>query len=133
MRTPSWARSVPTTSALPDSVKEAPTSLSRLWPDPSDVIRAITQWQPPIAVTRGDVVEFHGRIQCHGSERGDTIPLLRPPTNRGALPRHFRTVNEIAETLVQPLINEGLCALNKDYDAEKYGNGRWNRDLFSLR
>lgn len=121
-------------SSTPDSAEEAPTSLSRLWPDPSDVIRAVTQWQPPIVVTLGDAVEFHGRIQCHESERrGNKNPLLRPTKNRGALPRQFGTVDEIMETLAQPLINEGLCALNKDYDADKYGNGRWNRDIYSLR
>ena len=37
------------------------------------------------------------------------------------------------EAMAHPLTNEGLCSINGDYHADKYGNGRWNRDSYNLR
>jgi hypothetical protein len=133
-------RAPPQTQTIPSKgLEDAPTSLSRLWPDPSDVIRAITRWQPPIAVARPnssgrDAVEFHGPIQCHRPESGKTDnPLLQSARSGGALPTQFENTDAIMETLAQPLMEEGLCSLNKDYDSDKYGNGRWNRESYLLR
>jgi len=82
-------------------------------------------------------VEFHGPIQCHKDrlENERNNPLLQHALAGGSrdVPQEFKNVSEMMEAMAHPLMNEGLCQINGDYHAEKYGNGKWNRDLYHLR
>jgi len=97
--------------------------------------------------SRGNqTVEFYGPIQCNykGLQNEQNNPLLQSNTalagdgggnsnSRDYVPREFKNANEIMAAMAHPLMNEGLASLNGGYHADKYGNGRWNRDLYHLR
>jgi len=161
------------TVILAKSAKVAPTSLSRLWPDPSDVIKALTRWTPPTArerppnknAARGGVrttVDFYGP-QCRTyllSESDRNNPLLRSPHTAAAVgagrgnaargsrrgreqappataaappPIEFKNSADIMNTMFHPLMTEGLCSINSDYNTGKFSNGKWRSDSYYLR
>lgn len=130
------------------------TSLSRLWPDPSDIIKALTRWTPPSVRVRSNVVhnggtkqslvEFYGPIQFKSTNDGNKLqwnngsanPLLqsrRPSCNtRDQVPREFKNANDMMEILASQMVNEGLYSLNGDNQAERNGLV-WKRDLYRLK
>ena len=118
----------------------APTSLSRLWPDPSDVIKALTRWQPPLAVVRKNArgkssIEFKGPIQVvqSGEETNPqqhlqktknqkqqqnqqqcSNPLLKstPNTTNGKdIPRQFKNAVDMMGVMAHPLLNEVIVLI----------------------
>jgi hypothetical protein len=129
----------------------APTSLSRLWPDPSDIVKALTRWTPPSARVRTNYkdnginkqpnIEFYGPIRCmsiNKSQTGsDVNPLLQTrcaaDKTIDKVPREFKDVNDMMETMSPLLLNEGMASLNGDYHRERRGFDRWHRDLYRLR
>ena len=129
----------------------APTSLSRLWPDPSDIVKALTRWTPPSARVRTNYkdnginkqpnIEFYGPIRCmniNKSQKGsDVNPLLQTrcaaDKTIDTVPREFKDVNDMMETMAPLLLNEGMASLNGDYQRERRGFDRWHRDLYRLR
>ena len=145
----------------PMALTEAPTSLARLWPDPSDVIKAMARWTPPLARIRRvrdrgggerEVVEFVGQIQSlpppqNRNGRDIPNPLLKQPqrhtggksndhssrNNSQTQQQAYTNAHELMSTMAYPLMMEGLASINNDYHAEKYANGRWNRDLYHLK
>lgn len=158
-RPPTVMSSVKASTSTTTSI--APTSLSRLWPDPSDIIKALTRWNPPSVRVRRNVVqnggikqsavEFYGPIgcdsieDCHngGSEyklkwnNGSANPLLQPRRydgkNKDEAPREFKNAKEMMKIMATQVLNEGLYSLNGDYQAERNENERWNRDLYRLK
>jgi len=124
---------------------DSSASLSRLWPDPSDIIKAITRWQPPKGVRKQSgggkqTVEFFGQVQFQSSALGNERknPLLLQPKARGVgrkrnVPKEFKDASEIMEAFGYPLMNEGLCSINGDYHVEKFRNGKWNRYSYHLK
>jgi hypothetical protein len=119
----------------------APTSLSRLWPDPSDIIKALTRWTPPSVRVQSTFVNKSGLIQSavefYGPIRNnDSAHILSKRTgsnNKDQAPSEFKNANEIMEVMALPLLSEGLCSLNGDYQAERKGNDRWKRELYRMR
>ncbi|KAL7442955.1 hypothetical protein ACHAXH_008443 [Discostella pseudostelligera] len=134
------------TSSLQNGGVEAPTSLSRLWPDPSDIIKALTRWAPPVAEVRRNsrhlkqTVDFFGPIRCNDyypskNEQPRYNPLLQSSylSRNGDIPREFKNADEVIDVMASTLLNEGLFQINNDYHAEKYSNGRWNRCPYRMR
>ncbi len=93
---------------------EAPTSLARLWPDPSDIIKAMTLWSPPVAQVRNNfhdgkqIVEFYGPIRRSdsyfygsGNEQSRYNPLLQSSylSRNGEIPREFKNTDEVMDVL----------------------------------
>eukprot|EP00986_Skeletonema_menzelii_P009109 scaffold4056_cov127-Skeletonema_menzelii.AAC.1 len=50
----------PSRNTIKPGLNKAPTSLGRLWPDPSDIVKALTKWQPPSATVKQRYIEFYG-------------------------------------------------------------------------
>jgi len=125
----------------------APTSLSRLWPDPSDIVKALTRWTPPSARVRTNCkdnginkqlnIEFYGPIRCmsiNKSQKGSEVnPVLQTRKTIDIVPREFKDVNDMMETMAPLLLNEGMASLNGDYQRERRGFDSWHRDLYRLR
>lgn len=93
---------------------EVPTSLRRLWPDPSDIIKALTRWVPPVAQVRKNsrdgrqIVEFYGPIRLSnnyfygsGNEQSRYNPLLQINYLRrnGEVPREFTNADEVMDVM----------------------------------
>ena len=114
----------PSTSLLQND--EAPTSLSRLWPDPSDIIKALTLWAPPVAQVRNNfrdgkqIVEFYGPIRrseyffC-GSVNGQSRynPLLQSSylSQNGEIRREFKNADEVMDVLASTVSK--LCSTSR--------------------
>lgn len=125
-------------------LNEAPTSLNRLWPDPSDIVKALTSWKPPSATVKHRLVEFYGEVSiCNmaslsvgnreNDKRASSNPLLHTTTSPIKEEcNEYKNANEMMESLARPLIEEGLASINNDYHSNKHRNGRWNRDTHRL-
>jgi len=120
-------------------LNEAPTSLNRLWPDPSDIVKALTKWQPPSATVKQRHVEFYGAVsnsvEGGGIDRvSSSNPLVDTTTAATTTKQYneFKNANEMMEGLARPLMDEGLASINNEYHSNKYRNGRWNRDTHRL-
>jgi hypothetical protein len=124
---------------------EPPTSLGRLWPDPSDIVKALTRLQPPSATVKQRHVEFYGEVGVSGEEgRGvGKLSLANPlidattttttaATTTSKQYNEFKNANEMMECLARPLMDEGRASINNDYHSTKFRNGRWNRDTHRL-
>jgi len=124
----------------------APSSLSRLWPDPSDMIKALTRWTPPSFRKRSKPgyegeVEFYGPIRSistsiNNSNGGNANPFVSKRTGNNSsntVPREFRNASEMLETMAPLLLDEGMSSLNGEYHRERRGNDRWNRDVYCLK
>ncbi len=103
-----------------------PTSLSRLWPDPSDIIKALTLWAPPVAQVRNNfhdgkqIVEFYGPIRrsesfLHGSVNGQSRynPLLQSSnlSRNGEIRREFKNADEVMDALASTVSK--LCGTSR--------------------
>ena len=139
-------RSRPNTTKKSGST-EAPTSLGRLWPDPSDIVKALTSWQPPSATVKQRRVEFYGSVNTcslvssmRGGRGGDfassSNPLLQDTVSTSCTNskqyNEFKNVDEMMDGLARPLMDEGLASINNEYNSNKFKSGMWNRDTYRL-
>ena len=126
----SSSMSYPNRSEAAVPASKAPTSLARLWPDPSDCVKALTMWQPPTAVvSRRSRVEFYGAVGTCDIESDKLSP--NHPLNAVKYDE-YRNAAEMMKGMVGPLMNEGLASINNDYHSSKQHNGRWNHDTHRL-
>lgn len=143
--TNSSTMSYPNRSFAAKATSEAPTSLNRLWPDPSDCVKALTKWQPPTASVNQGHVEFYGAVSICvlpppqsspllGEESDQMLlnPLLSTTTTTPKQYDEYKNGNEMMDGMAGPLMSEGLASINNDYHSSKYRNGRWNRDTHRL-
>ena len=42
-------------------------------------------------------------------------------------------MNDMMETMAPLLLSEGMASLNRDYQRERRGSEKWNRDMYRLR
>jgi hypothetical protein len=126
---PTYSSTNRSEAAVPAS--KAPTSLARLWPDPSDCVKALTMWQPPTAVvSKRNRVEFYGAVGTCDLESDKLSP--NHPLNAVKYDE-YRNAAEMMKGMVGPLMNEGLASINNDYhSSSKQHNGRWNHDTHRL-
>ena len=95
--------------------ESAPPSTARLFPDPSDLVKALTRWMPPRAAIGKKGIEFYDPIRCKYSQRRSRKdnPFLQyeneKKSDRTALT--FRDSDEVMSTFVPCLLDEGLCKL----------------------
>ena len=95
--------------------ESAPPSTARLFPDPSDLVKALTRWMPPRAANGKKGIEFYDPIRCKYSQRScKDNPFLQYENEKKSEPRDdftFRDSNEVMSTFVPCLLDEGLCKL----------------------
>ncbi len=100
---------------------EAPSSLSRLWPDPSDAIKALTRRRPPrakgiiAATTTTSRVEFRGPIEVGGKAevgKNERQRMVENPLWQSALEgkecpnSYFGNANDLMTAMARPLLVE---------------------------
>jgi hypothetical protein len=117
-------RSSNSTPILTSSAPQPNNELHRLWPDPSDVIKALTRWIPPIAVERlipgrQNAIQFTGAIRSHPLAADELVsgkelafnsrvnPMLCPlECSTRDDSKAFKNADEILEAFAYPLLNE---------------------------
>jgi hypothetical protein len=114
---PSATASMPTTnnksSVVPQTQKW--NEMNRLWPDPSDAVKALTRWIPPTAIQKSisgkdQAIHFFGPIRTQTPMADDgsgTNPMLQPLERcRQDGPKSFENVDDLLRSFAYPVMNE---------------------------
>ena len=93
--------------------ESAPPSTARLFPDPSDLVKALTRWIPPRAANGKKGIEFYDPIRCKNSQSCKDNPFLQYENEKKSVRTAltFRDSDEVMSTFVPCLLDEGLCKL----------------------